>query len=108
MKYNRPTPDESAHKGYVPYPQDLKVHQAFAELENRNQGTFEFDREALDDKVEIPADFKADRVLSPEDLNRKNVSESDYKSRVFGTGKYSEYAYILYRTYWFSSFIIIS
>ena len=83
MKYNRPTADESSHKGYVPYPQDLKVHQAFAELENRNKDSFEFSREALDDKVEIPAEFRAAIVDSPEDLNRRNIDKSAYSDRIF-------------------------
>ena len=87
-QYNRPTADESSHKGYIPYPEDLKVHQAFAELENRNKDTFEFDKEALEDKVEIPSEFSASEVRTPEDLNRRNISNDSFSE--FKAPKYGE------------------
>ena len=86
-KYNRPTVDDTNQRGYIPYPQDLKSHQAFDELEKRNQDKFDFNRELLEEKLEIPAKFKSDVVYTPDDLNKRKVLEDEYKDKVFDSNK---------------------
>jgi hypothetical protein len=84
-RYNRSTVDGTNKQGYIPYPQDLKSNAAFEELEKINQDKFEFSRDLLEDKVEVPAEFKSEHVFNPDDLNKRNVLESDYKAKIFET-----------------------